>query len=82
MVGLGFVVNYKKILFCHIIEHLTPIKNSLNAAAYYVPQFMTIMNPSLDGHFQQDDILCHKSQIVADWFMEHSKEFSTIKWPL
>ncbi len=37
--------------------------------------------PSSDGYFQQDNALCHKAQIISDWFLEHDNEFTLLKWP-
>ncbi len=32
-------------------------------------------------YFQQDNALCHKDQIISDWFLEHDNEFTLLKWP-
>ncbi len=37
--------------------------------------------PSSDGYFQQDNVPCHKAQIISDWFLEHDYEFTLLKWP-
>ncbi len=37
--------------------------------------------PSSDGYFQQEIAPCHKAQIILDWFLEHDKEFTLLKWP-
>ncbi len=34
-----------------------------------------------DGYFQQDNALCHKAQMISDWFLEHDNEFTLLKWP-
>lgn len=66
------------------MRSLVPINNFLNATAYlhivadHGPQFMTMVQPSYGGHFQQDNKPCHKSKIVTHWFMEYSNAFSPI----
>ncbi len=42
---------------------------------------MTTVYPSSDGYFQQDNVSCHKAQIILDWFLEHDDEFTLLKWP-
>ncbi len=42
---------------------------------------MTIVYPSSDGYFQQENAPCHKAQIISDWFLEHDNEFTLLKWP-
>ncbi len=39
--------------------------------------FMTTVDPSSDGYFQQDNAQYHKAQIISDWFLEHDNEFFT-----
>ncbi len=46
----------------------------------YVHPFMTTAYPSSDGYFQQDNVPCHKAQIISDWFIEHDNEFTLLKW--
>lgn len=54
-------------------------KDCLNATIYsvnvadHMSQFMATIHLSSGSHFQQDIALCHKSIMVTDWFMEHSK---------
>ncbi len=66
---------------------LVPIEHCLNATSYlsivadHVHPFMTTVNPSSDGYFQQDNAPCHKAQIISDWFLEHDNEFTLLKWP-
>ena len=31
--------------------------------------------------FQQDNVPCHKAQIVWEWFEEHYKQFKVLPWP-
>uniref|UniRef100_A0A9J8BJ31 Tc1-like transposase DDE domain-containing protein n=1 Tax=Cyprinus carpio carpio TaxID=630221 RepID=A0A9J8BJ31_CYPCA len=51
----------------HTLGPLVPIGHRLNATAYlsivsdHVHPFMTIMYPSSDGSFQQDNAPCHKA---------------------
>ncbi len=65
---------------------LVPIEHRLNATAYlsivadHVHPFMTTVNLSSDGYFQQDNAPCHKAQIISDWFLEHDNEFTLLKW--
>ncbi len=69
---------------------LVPTEHHLNTTAYlsivadYVPPFMTTVYPS----FQQDNVPCHKAQIISNWFLEHDNirlhghqysDFNTIK---
>jgi len=42
---------------------------------------MTIVFPSSDAYFQQDDTPCHKAQIISNWFLEHHNEFTKLKLP-
>ncbi len=71
----------------HTFGPLVPIKYSLNATGYqsivadHVHPFMTTVDPSSDGYFQQDNAPCHKIQIISDWFLEHDNEFTLLKWP-
>ncbi len=64
-----------------------PIEHHLNAKAYlsvdadHVPPFMTIVNPSCGGYFQQDNVPCQKAQIISNWFLEHDNEFIILEWP-
>ncbi len=66
---------------------LVPIEHRLNATAYlsivdeHVHLFMTTVHPSSGGYFQQDNVPCHKAQIILDWFLEHDNEFTLLKWP-
>ncbi len=61
----------------HTLGPLVTIEHSLNATAYlsivadHVHPFMTTVFPSSDGYFQQDNVPCHKAQIISDWFLEH-----------
>lgn len=32
-------------------------------------------------HFQQNEIICHKVQIISNWFLEHVNDFFVLKWP-
>ncbi len=69
----------------HTLGPLVPIEHSLNATAYlsivadHVHPFMTTVYPSSDGYFQQDNVPCHKAQIISDWFLEHDNEFILIR---
>ncbi len=42
---------------------------------------MTTVCPSSDGYFQQDNTLCHKAQIISNWFLEHDNEFAEVRRP-
>ncbi len=65
---------------------LVPIEHRLNATAYlsivadHVHPFMTTVNLSSDGYFQQYNAPCHKAQLISDWFLEHDNEFTLLKW--
>lgn len=37
---------------------------------------MSTVYASSDGCFQQDDALCHKVQIICNWFFEHDHKFT------
>ncbi len=71
----------------HTLVPLVPIEHYLNATAYlcivadHVHPFMTIVYPSSDGYFQQDNAPRHKAQIISDWFHEHDNEFTLLKGP-
>ncbi len=66
---------------------LVPIEHHLNTTAYlsivadHVHPFITTVNLSSGGYFQQDNAPCHKAQIISDWFLEHDNEFTLLKWP-
>ncbi len=65
---------------------LVPIEHRLNATAYLIivadhfHPFMTTVNLSSDGYFQQYNAPCHKAQIISDWFLKHDNEFTLLKW--
>ncbi len=69
----------------HTLGPLVPIEHRLNATAYLsivadlIHPFMTTVYPSSDGYFQQDNVQCHKAQIISDWFLEHDNEFTFLK---
>ncbi len=71
----------------HTLGPLVPTEHRLNATAYlsivadHVHLFMTIVYPSSNDYFQQDNTPCHTAQITSDWFLEHDNEFSLLKWP-
>ena len=64
-----------------------PIEHRLNATAYlsivtdHIHPFMTTVYQSSDGYFQQDNVSCHKAQIISNWFLEHDVRFTVLKWP-
>ncbi len=69
----------------HTFGPLVPIEHRLNATAFlsivdHVHPFMTTVYHLL-MYFQQDNTLCHKAQIISDWFLEHDNEFTLLKWP-
>ncbi len=71
----------------HTLGPLVPIEHRLNATAYLrivaerVHPFMATVYPSSDGYFQQDNTLCHKAQIISNWFLERDSEFTVLQWP-
>ncbi len=71
----------------HNLGPLVPIEYNLNTTAYlsivadHVHPFITTVDPSSKGYFQQDNAPCHKAQIISDWFLEHDNEFNLLKWP-
>ncbi len=71
----------------HTLGPLVPIVHHLKATAYlsivadHVHLFMTTVYPSSYGYFQQDNVSCHKAQIISDWFLEHDNELTLLKWP-
>ncbi len=71
----------------HTLSPLVPIEHHLNATAYlsiladHVHPFMTTVNSSSEGYFQQDNAPYHKAQIISDWFLEHDNELTLLKWP-
>ncbi len=68
-----------------LLAHFGPL--SLNTTAYlsivadHLYPFITTVYLSSDGYFQQDNVPCHKAQIISDWFLEHDNEFTLLKWP-
>ncbi len=72
--GGGDVMVWGNIFLAHFG---VPIEHCLNATAYlsivadHVHPFMTTVYPSSDDYFQQDNVPCHKAQIISDWFLEH-----------
>jgi len=62
----------------HTLDPLVPIGHCLNVTAYlsivsdHVHPFMATMYPTSDGYFQQ---------ITSNWFLEHDKVFTVLKWP-
>ncbi len=68
------------------LASLSTIEHRLNTTAYlsivvdHVHPFMTTVYHLL-MYFQQDNALCHKDQIISDWFLEHDNEFTLLKWP-
>lgn len=79
------VVKCHRDIFCYTVGDLFKGKDRLNTTAYldivarHVSQFMTTVHPPCGGYFQQDNALCHKSQIVENMFMENSNVFSVLK---
>ncbi len=75
------------IISWYTLSPLVPIEYRLNGTAYpsivadHVHPFMTTVYPSSDGYFQQDNVPCHKAQIISDWVLEHDNEFTLLKWP-
>ncbi len=73
------------IVYWHTLGPLAPIEHCLNTTAFLsivaVHPFMTTVYPSSDGYLKQDNVPCHKAQIISDWFLEHDNEFTFLKWP-
>ncbi len=71
----------------HTLGTLVPIEHCLNATVYLsivadlVHPFMTTVYPFSDGYFLQDNVPCHKAQIISDCFLEHDNELTLLKWP-
>ncbi len=42
--------------------------------------FRSLSNWALCKHHSLPEY-CHKAQIISDWFLEHDKEFTLLKWP-
>ncbi len=67
----------------HILGVLVPTEHCLNATANLsivadlVHHFMTTVNLSCGGYFQQDNAF-HKAQIISNWFLEHVYEYNEI----
>ncbi len=70
----------------HTLGPLVPIEHCFNATVYlsivadHVHPFMTTVYPSSDATSSRI-MLRHKAQIILDWFLEHDKEFTLLKWP-
>ncbi len=64
-----------------LIEHCLNATAYLSIVADHVHPFMTTVYPSSDRYFQQDNVPCHKAQVISDWFLEHDNEFNLLKWP-
>ncbi len=64
---------------CQTLGPLGPIEHHLNATAYLSINCWPC--PSCDGYFQQDEVPCHKAQIISNWLPKHDNEFTILKWP-
>ena len=53
----------------------------LSIAADHIPPFMEIVFPDGCGLFQQDNMLCHKANMVQKWFEEHNEFDKVLNWP-
>lgn len=71
----------------HTFGHLVPNELHLNATAYlsivddHVQAFMTTVDPSSHGYFQQDNAPCHKVHIISNWFLEDDDELPVLQRP-
>lgn len=66
--------------FVQILDTLTHA-TYLDILADHVHPFITTVFPEGSGHFQQDNVHCHTSDSVQDWFEEHDHEFTVLTWP-
>ena len=53
----------------------------LNVVADHVHPFMATLFPDRSGLFQQDNVPCHTSKILQEWFEEHDDEFKVLPYP-
>ncbi|KAK3525149.1 hypothetical protein QTP86_019533, partial [Hemibagrus guttatus] len=52
----------------------------LSIAADHVHLFMETLFPDGCGLFQQDNVACHKSKLVQEWFDDHNNQFEVLTW--
>lgn len=60
------------------LAHFEPPSTSI--VADHVHCFITRVDPSSDGSFQQETAPCHKTHIISNWFLRHT-EFAALQWP-
>ena len=71
----------------HTLGPMIKVEQHLNAAGYLniianqVHPFMEAVHQSANGFLQQDNLPCHKTGIVHEWFHKHDSEFSLLQWP-
>ncbi|KAK3538082.1 hypothetical protein QTP70_028642 [Hemibagrus guttatus] len=53
----------------------------LSIAADHVHPFMETLFPDGCGLFQQDNALCHKAEMVQEWFDDHNNQFEVLTPP-
>lgn len=62
-----------------------PTEHRLNAAADpsiaadHVHPFLTTVDPSADGSFEQDGAPCHQALITSNWVLEHDNEVPVLQ---
>ncbi len=61
-------------------QSLTAVRY-LNIVADQVLPFMATVFLAGDGHYQQDNALCHNASIVKEQLEEHDSEFLLMPWP-
>jgi len=55
----------------------------LNKVRHNITLFLQYFTVKKNNHFdgyQQDNVPCHKAQIIPKGFLEHDTEFSKLKW--
>jgi len=60
-----------RIFSLHTLGSLVPIENCLNVTACLSIVADRPCPSSSDGYFQQDNMPCHKVQIISNWSLEH-----------
>ncbi len=71
----------------HTLGPLVSTEHRLNTTFYlsivadHVHPFMTTVYHLLMTTSSRIMHICHKAQIISDWFLEHENEFTLLKWP-
>jgi hypothetical protein len=73
-----------RIFSCYTLDLLVPNEHCLNTTAYLsiiADHVLPFITTSSNGYFHQDTAPCHNAQIISNWFLEHDRQFTLLKWP-